>query len=90
MYQSQQRLDNMTRHHLELISKASGFAESLIALKFGDEIEKEKEEKRVKEAAEKKAKGNGATDSSTPASKRKKRRKNPKKFQPAAPLKERP
>lgn len=87
--QAQQHLDMTTRDHLQLVSKAAGFVESLITLKFGDEIEEEEAKRRVKEAVEKKAqkkeaksKGNSTTDPSPPQ-KSKKRTKKSKRTQPA-------
>ena len=41
--QAQKRLGTLHNEHLELVSKAAGFAESLLAMKFGDELDKEKE-----------------------------------------------
>jgi len=43
MGQMQQRIFELEKKHLEKISKASGFAEALIALKFGEELDKKRE-----------------------------------------------
>lgn len=86
--QAQNRLENMTRHHLELVSRASGFAESLISLKFGEELDKE-EEKRAAEAKKKaaeeaKSKSNGSKDPSEPKRGKTRTKRASKKIQPAA------
>ena len=70
IYQAQQRVEELHRQHLELSAKASGILESLLTLKFGDEIEKEKEG-AAKEAIP--SKGNGSKDPSKPKRSKKKR-----------------
>lgn len=76
LQQARQRLEEMGHHHIELTSKAAGFAESLITLEFGDEIDAEAEKQ--------KSKGNGAKD---PSKKKKKKtgvKRASRKSQPAA------
>jgi hypothetical protein len=55
--QGQNRLQEMGRTHLEVASKAAGFIESLVSLRFGDEIEEEIAKKKASE-------GNGSKDPS--------------------------
>jgi len=64
MRQAEERFRGMNQEYMDTLSKAEGFAESLIALKFGDQIKKEQEET--------KSKGNGSRD---PTNQKKKARK---------------
>lgn len=61
--QAQARVKKLSDDYSDKLAKAAGFAESLIALKFGDELEEE----------EAKKKGNGSQDPSPPPEKKKAR-----------------
>jgi hypothetical protein len=72
--QAQERLKNLTVEYSGALSKAAGVTESLLALKFGDEIKKEQEEKRK----EIESKGNGSQDPSVPKKKKKRAKRSPR------------
>lgn len=74
--QARDRVQKMGNNYADALSKAAGIAESLIALKFGDELKKENV----------KSKGNGSKDPS--ASVKKKRSKRSKSSR--APVRSRP
>ena len=67
--------DVLQDEHLEFSSKAMGIVESLITLKFGDQIEEEEEKAKrdIKKGADNK--GNGSKDPSPPKKAKKRRTK---------------
>lgn len=54
--QAQASVVELSQQRLELMSKATGFAESLIVLQFGDQIEKEAAQNPPKKRAKKRTK----------------------------------
>jgi len=69
--QAQERLSKLVDEYSDTLSKAAGITESLIALKFGDQIKKESEERENEEV---KSKGNGSKDPSAPKKKKRPKR----------------
>jgi hypothetical protein len=69
-----QRVEDLKNRHLEFYSKAAGFTESLLALKFGDQLEEKKKETKAV------GNGNGTKDPSPP----KKRKTQTKTARPSA------